>query len=489
MATEVAALLAGHLTRSDGQEDLCFLIWRPSTGTTRSTAIVSEVIWPKDGERLIHGNVSFTSTYFLRAAARAAETASGLALVHSHPNGKGWQGLSSEDHAAESGHAGQAVALTGLPLLGLTYATGTDTYSARLWHRVGPRRYIPVWAESVRCVGARIAISWNDEVRPIPPVREQLTRTVSAWGPDIHADLTRLHVGIIGAGSVGALVAETVARTGVERITVMDFDSVEKVNLDRLLHATIRDVHLARSKVEILARALRRSSTARNPDIRALELSVVEPEGLARALDCDVLFSCVDRPWPRAVLNLAAYAHLIPVVDGGILIRSDGQRMRGAEWRAHIAAPGRACLECLGQYDPADVSLERSGLLDEPSYITGLDPDHPLRHGENVFAFSMSAAANETLQLLTAVIAPNGVGDVGAHLHHFATGTLDRDERGCGSGCPYAGTLLASGDNDGLTVTARHPIAETARLDRRRRAGHLTTRIARSLDNLFWRMV
>ncbi|RIV37092.1 ThiF family adenylyltransferase [Micromonospora radicis] len=489
MTTTVATRLAEHLSRSDGQEDLCFLTWRPSTGATRTSAVIGEVIWPERGERLLHGNVSFTSGYFLRAAAHAAETGAGLALVHSHPKGRGWQDLSDDDHAAESGHAAQAVALTGLPLLGLTYAVGDQTYSARMWHRVAARRYTPQWAENVRCVGDRITVSWNNSLRPIPDLREQLTRTVSAWGPDLQASLTRLHVGIIGAGSVGALVAETLARTGVERITLLDFDAVEAVNLDRLLHATTRDVELARSKVETLARALRRSGTAGNPDITALELSVVEPDGLAHALDCDVLFSCVDRPWPRAVLNLAAYAHLIPVVDGGILIRSDGQRMRGAEWRAHMAAPGRACLECLGQYDPADVSLERTGQLDNPSYIAGLNRDHPLRHNENVFAFSMAAAANEALQLLTAVIAPNGIGDVGAHLHHFATGTLDRDEADCNPGCLYSGALLGSADSHGLVVTGRHSIAEASRLARRRAGRRLSRRIARRIDDMLWSSV
>jgi hypothetical protein len=51
---------------------------------TRTTAIISEAIWPTDGERIVHGNVSFTSAYFLRAADLAAQAGAGLALVHSH---------------------------------------------------------------------------------------------------------------------------------------------------------------------------------------------------------------------------------------------------------------------------------------------------------------------------------------------------------------------------------------------------------------------
>ena len=372
MTTELAEQLAAHLARSDGPEDLTFLLWRPSSGATRTTAIIAEAVWPNEGERIVHGNVSFTSAYFLRAAARAAEAGSGLALIHSHPGGVGWQGLSRDDHAAESGHAAQAAALTGLPLVGLTHGTGDDSYSARLWNRTGPRQHAPLWCENVRVVGDRISVHWNKQLRPTPRFRPLQARTVSAWGPGVQADLARLHVGVIGAGSVGALVAEALARVGIEWITLLDFDTVETVNLDRLLHAGPRDVRLSRAKVETLARALRRSSTAEHPTIEAFDLSVVEPEGLARALDCDVLFSCVDRPWPRSVLNLVAYAHLVPVIDGGILIRGrPGQRLRGAEWRAHLAAPGRACLECLGQYDPALVQAERAGLLDNPSYWKG----------------------------------------------------------------------------------------------------------------------
>ncbi len=123
-------------------------------------------------------------------------------------------------------------------------------------------------------------------------------------------------------------------------------------------------------------------------------------------------------------------------------------------------------MECIGQYNAGDVSAERDGFFDDPSYIAGLPKDHPIRANENVFAFSMSAASLEVLQLLTMIIAPIGVVSPGAQLYHFVPGIMDQPEfGGCKEKCPYP-RLIGRGDTTGFVVTAQHRRAEESRATR-----------------------
>ena len=467
MTSALAARLETHLHRGDGQEDLCFVLWRPSVGAKRASALLVDLVLPERGERHVHGNVDFETAYFLRASAIAADADCGIGLIHCHPRAGGWQGLSADDVDAESSLAAQAGVLTGLPLLGLTMGMASRLCSARFWIRTAPRTYEPWWCESVRTVGDQYRANYNPDIRPIPRPRASQVRTISAWGDAMQADLARIRVGVVGAGSVGAPVAESLARMGVTDVTIFDFDTVEEKNLDRLLHATQDDADAQRSKVEVLASGIRKGATSADFQAHAIDLSLAEPEAFSQALDLDVLFSCVDRPWARQIMNYLAYAHLIPVIDGGVGVEVRNGRMRGAEWRAHVAAPGRRCLECLRQYEPADVSLERTGALDDPHYIAGLPPDsHLLKSGENVFAFAAAAAAAETLQFLSMVVAPAGYATIPPQIFHFTTGTLDHDPDECEPGCLYQGPWLAMGDGLDRVVTGPHSVAEGARAAR-----------------------
>jgi hypothetical protein len=458
--TSVDATLQQHLLRPDRQEDLCFALWHPSQGATRTTALIGEALLPLSAERRVHGNTSFLPEYVERVIKVAVSNGAGVAFLHSHL-GPGWQGMSPDDVAAETGLAPAVKGATGLPLVGLTL--GTDgAWSARFWEKQAARRYERKWCESVRVVGDCLRVTYYDSLLPPPRIGPKLTRTVSAWGERKQSELARLRIGIAGAGSVGCIVAEALARMGIGRITLIDFDGIEEINLDRLLHASESDI--GKAKVAMLAAALKRSATAEPFSVLPLENSIVEEDGFRAALDCDVLFSCVDRPWARYALNLIAYAHLIPVIDGGIAITTRPEKgLRHCTIRAHVAAPGRRCLECLGQYQSELVSLERDGWLDDPSYIKGLAADHPLKRRENVFGFSNMAASLEIMQMLSMVIAPSRIGNVGAQVYHFVDGSLDKEnDPTCNQACFFS-TVIARGDRAGVSCTERHRVAEDGR--------------------------
>lgn len=474
--------LCEYLLRADGQEDVCFAVYHPSSGTTRTSGVLHHAVWPRPGERSVHGNASFSDEYFLRASAEANAVGGGVALLHSHPGGTGWQGMSADDIHAEREHAAQAMGLTDLPLLGLTLASDR-AWSCRAWPRTRRSHYQRTDAECVRVVGDRLQVTHNPASRPAKAFDESHVRTVSAWGETVQSDISRLRVGVVGLGSVGALVAEALMRMGIGELVLIDFDSVKWKNLDRLAHATRLDALLLRSKAETVAAALRRGA-AHGVQVRVVEASVVEEAGFRRALDCDVLFSCVDGHWPRAVLNTIAYAHLIPVIDGGIKVIASGVGMQGAHWRAQVAAPGRMCLECGEGFDPGLIALEQCGLAEDPAYIAGLVDAHELVSGENVFPFSAGCASLELLQAVLMLVGPAGVSDIGLQVYQLTQGQVDKDVGDCAPGCAYSEPWTALGDNCPTYLLGQDLRAECERAERSSHQRRLGIRAGRAFQRL-----
>lgn len=458
--------LCRHLLREDEQEDLCFATYIPSTGKNRYSGIITQIIFPVEGDRDVHGNVGFLPCYFERALSIAAKRKEGLAFLHSHPT-SGWQGMSNDDVVAETRISPATYAVTGNPLLGLTL--GTDgAWSARFWLKSEQvkRKYVRYWCETVRVLGKGLAITFNDHLLSPNFHSHKQLRTISAWGAKKQEDISRLKIGIAGLGSVGSIVAEILARTGVSRFVLIDFDGVEEKNLDRLTNVFEDDIDNA--KVIVIAEAIKRSATAPKVEITKCEFSICEEEGYKEALDCDILFSCVDRPWPRQVLNFIAYAHLIPVIDGGILVRTNKRngKMIGADWKAQTVGYNRTCLECLGQYKTENAVLERSGKLDDPSYMAGVDTKEFHDAHENVFCFSSHLASMEVFQLISLFISPAGISDIGQQMYHLVTGSLDiSPNEQCKEKCFFP-TIIGRGDYAGITVYGKHEVAEKARKER-----------------------
>jgi molybdopterin-synthase adenylyltransferase len=425
MTGDLDAELRHHFAHEGIQEDLTFAIWRPSLGNRRMSFVLDRALLPDKEERILEGNVSFTSDYLSRVLA-SLKPGTGIALIHSHL-GPGWQGMSEDDIVAERDRlASAASGRSGLPLLGMTW--GTDgTWSARAWGRAAPFTYERVEIPVVRVVASdRLSLSFHPLLRPEPAELPAQVATVSVWGAAAQADIARARVGLVGLGSVGSLIAEGLSRMGVSDIVLIDHDRIELRNLDRTLHSILADVEAQSLKVDVAARGIADSHTAEGIEVNKLPTSLLTQEGIEAALDCDVLFSCVDRPFPRWILNAIAYAHLIPVIDGGIFARTTPEgRPLHIDWRIHSVGPGRACMVCLGALLRSDVGLDRDGLLDDPDYIAGLNPAERERYSRrNVFPFSLAVAGHQILHFAGMIAGSARVSGIGPQHYQAYPGEM-----------------------------------------------------------------
>lgn len=464
MTDDLHAELMAHLVRVDMEEDLTFALWTPSMGDKRLSALVHTPVFPEAGDRQRHGNVSFNPQYYERVCKLAMDKGCGIAFLHSHPV-PGWQHMSPDDVMAEEKLMGSSDALTGLPLLGMT--TGADgTWSARFWVDKENGVFERKWCSSVRVVGKTITSSFNNEIIAIPAFNDMFKRTVTVWGENNHRDMARLKVGIVGLGSVGGAVAMCLARMGLTRLVFIDHDEIQAHNLDRLEYATKLDLGLL--KVLVARKRALEVATASEINIDVVPYSVAEESGYKAALDCDILFSGVDRPRPRSILNHFAYAHLIPVVDGGIEVRFKDGDFSGVDWQAQTVGPHRACLECMGAFTRGDVSTEIEGKLDDPSYLKGLPKDHRFRRNENIYPFSQNLASIEVMQFMALSTACGGQDDFGVQRFRYNPGIMESDiERECNHMCKV-NDLIASGDSR-FSLFGKDLGAEKARQRQRKR--------------------
>jgi len=131
-------------------------------------------------------------------------------------------------------------------------------------------------------------------------------------GADALPRLQEAHVIVAGLGAVGAAAAESLIRSGIGRLTLVDFDEIRPSNLNRhpfAFHSTI-----GRPKVETAARILRDI----NPDATITPLSLFLDAETAPTLlaehPCDVLIDAIDSLLPKTELLLAAQATEVPAV-------------------------------------------------------------------------------------------------------------------------------------------------------------------------------
>ncbi len=130
-----------------------------------------------------------------------------------------------------------------------------------------------------------------------------LTPRRSPW--DVQLRLKNSSVTVLGLGGAGSAAATALVSSGIGSIRCVDFDVVERSNLNRQFLYTEADI--GRRKVATAVERLR----ALNPSVEVVgeEAWVEGKDDLARLMDGqDLLLLCADRPDPRALLLRASDA-------------------------------------------------------------------------------------------------------------------------------------------------------------------------------------
>jgi molybdopterin-synthase adenylyltransferase len=214
-----------------------------------------------------------------------------LVLTHTHP-------FAETAHFSQVDDEGEQILMpvffprTGDSPHGALLLTAHDA-TGRIWTS---RQSLPKKLSPVVEVGRSLRIHDSSHRSQGSELPQQFDRSVRALGREGQATLALLSIGIVGLGGMGSVVAEQLAHLGVGSLVLLDPDTLEETNLNRVVGATRKD--LGRPKVEIAADAARRV----NPRVAVTPVAgdVIRSDDARRLLSCDLLFLLYGFAWqPR----------------------------------------------------------------------------------------------------------------------------------------------------------------------------------------------
>jgi len=350
------AALRSLLHRDDGAEASAYVLFGradisadPWSGLPRSRLISHEVI-PVAAEEIVSASpvhVTWSTRGFMRILGAAKDRGLVAGLVHTHPNAAAFFSDQDDRNEAELARTTFNKGVSGLASL---VFGRDDAMAGRLWVAPGEA----AMAASITLVGSQIKIARTVAAGDEDPF---LTRQAALFGREFNPVVRGLRIGVAGGGGTGSAVAMLLARLGVGFLGLVDKDTIDVTNLNRVHGSRAADVAAGLAKVDILAREIRavglgtqvvtKKEWVGNPDLRDLLRS------------CDVLFGCTDDHQGRLTLNRLAHYYGILLIDVGLRMRA---ARSGADYdmtgRVSTIRPGNPCLMCLGIVDPRRAAAE-----------------------------------------------------------------------------------------------------------------------------------
>lgn len=381
-------LLEKHFQDGEDEERGAFLLTRSGVGTFSHRLLVREVIVPdhQDWETAESHRLRPSGQSLSAALGAAIDTGCGLSFIHTHPDPRHPPNLSPLDRSTSRdwreslcGSTGQAFAsLVWSPrgLAGEVFRDALDDGS-------------PVSRFDITGDGA-IRIQVADATRGLSEQDDRQARALGAIGA---ANLRELNIGVIGAGGTGSAVADSLARLGVARITIVDHDVLDQPsNLRRVVGSRRSDVAGKTPKVTIVERNVVEAGL--DTEVAAIFAAVENPDAQRQLIDCDVLICTTDTQSSRAIANQLSFQFGIPLVDVGLRVGTTTQGgVTGMPVDVRVLMSDTGCLWCRRVLNSNRIreellpESERASLAQE-GYVTGIQGPQPSLAPLNSFASS-----------------------------------------------------------------------------------------------------
>ncbi len=385
-------LVRAHLFPGDGLEAAAVLICSRSAEPRVRLLVRDIILVPHGACRTRNRNaITWPGEYVEQAIDRAEAQDLTIVLIHSHPGGL--LAFSAADDQSD-----QEMVPSLLQSHGDYHGSAIMTPDGAMRARCYGKNLRPQPIELVTAAGHDLLYWWNQDAESEAVVAKPVAFT-SGMTKELHR-LTAMVVGVSGTGSV---TAEQLCRLGFGRVKLVEFDSMELKNLNRILNSSLDDAHAGRLKAEMFADAVigyRGEGVA-----EAIPLSLLTREAVIAAGQCDVLFCCVDSVEARQIADLIAAAYLLPLFDVGVVIptRDAGglPAIGDVCGRIDYIQPGRSSLRDRGVYSPESLRAEylRMNAPEahaeelEAGYIKGIIDEAPAVISLNMRA--ASACVNE----------------------------------------------------------------------------------------------
>jgi molybdopterin/thiamine biosynthesis adenylyltransferase len=394
LESEVAGFLLGRPARlPDGRTLLVASAWHPVPVALRLRRPGFGLAWRAE---------------FNAAVGDEAErTGSAAVLLHRHSNR--WPArLSPRD--LEAGRPLMAAMSKNIAGIVGMAVYNNETIDGELWERgarVDAVMQIAIPSAPIRHIAPR--------ARSSP--RSRLVRQSQAIGSDSDGRLAGATVTIVGLSGGGSHIAQQLAHQGFGTFFLIDDQPVEAGNRGRLVGSRHDDDGVLKTRVAA------RMINGIDPAARVVEVEhrTSHPDAIAAIAGADLVVAAVDTFAAREQINALCRRYAVPLIDLGMALTSEGEKLVRADGQVVLTLPGHPCMRCLPLL--SDAVLRAEALRRRPGYDDAVDAlgDPQVVSMNGLIA---SHAANVALAMVTGYLPASTLGAGGYWQYDGISGEL-----------------------------------------------------------------